>query len=252
MSFNLYVAGLAEVAETVGAFCLDKFRRLSTIRAETKGPADYVSEVDRGAEALTIRALGHRFPDIPVVGEEGGGIPADLYWIVDPLDGTANFLSGLPIWAVSIALIENGEPTLGAIALPALGILLVGGEGLPLGVTGDTGVIEGAAIAYGVGRNPRWKREDRQTLEAQLEDCGHHVVCLGSCASSLAFVALGRMAGYVENGVALWDCAAGVALCRASGCDVAIYPSVVGGKVDVRAERSVGGVRHQHLVMAKP
>jgi myo-inositol-1(or 4)-monophosphatase len=241
MTSGLFADKLSNVVEDVGAFCLDGFHRLSTVVTETKAPADYVSEIDRGAEALAIKALGKHFPDIPMVGEEGGGQAVDRYWIVDPVDGTANFLSGLPIWAVSIALVERGRPTLGAISIPALGITVVGGDGVPLRVAGTTTVIEGARIAFGVGRNPKWSREERQALEAQIEARGQHVVCLGSCAASLAFVALGRLAGYIERGVALWDCAAGYALLTAVGREVSITPSLIDGRVDVCAERAAAG-----------
>lgn len=205
-------------AEAVGRFCLARFEALEAIAIDEKGPADYASAVDRAAEALARRLILESFPSDAVIGEEEGGAPASAFWVIDPLDGTANFLSGLPFWAVSIGYVVAGRPLLGAVALPALGTIIAGGPGLELKVEGRLPrLTDRRLLAFGIGRNRVWPLEERTALEGLLEAQGLHIVSLGSCAASLAMVAAGRLAGYVENGVYLWDCAAGHALCLSAG-----------------------------------
>src|SRR5436190_6494660 len=86
----------------------------------TKGAGDYVSDVDRQSEEA-IRAVLQDESGISVLAEESGGVPAERYWVVDPLDGTTNFLHGFRIVGVSVALVEEGEPTVGVVQAPFLG-----------------------------------------------------------------------------------------------------------------------------------
>ncbi|MCJ7832371.1 MAG: inositol monophosphatase, partial [Actinobacteria bacterium] len=88
--------------------------------AVAKGEGDYVTEVDHAAEALISQMLTSDFPDIPIQAEEGGGSASERYWCVDPLDGTTNFIHGFPAVGVSIALIEDGRPTVGVVHAPFL------------------------------------------------------------------------------------------------------------------------------------
>lgn len=184
----------------------------------TKGPADFVSDVDRSAEDLARQRFADAGCTLPVVGEERGGETGERYWIIDPLDGTTNYLSGLPIWGVSIALVDRGRPALGVVAAPALDLHVFGGLPFGLQCTGRLGLQpprRNRLVA--IGRNAGWTPRRRAKTESRLEAEGLTVVSLGSCAVSLALVALGRLAGYVEEHSRLWDCAAGVALCRAAG-----------------------------------
>src|SRR5581483_8118738 len=89
--------------------------------AERKGAGDYVTEVDRASEQAIAEVLRAGTPEIPLVGEEGGGAAGERYWVVDPLDGTTNFLHRFPIVGVSVALIEKGRPTIAVVHAPFLG-----------------------------------------------------------------------------------------------------------------------------------
>lgn len=218
MSDTYLAEAACAIATDVGAWCLERFLDADAGLVEMKGPADFVSSVDRGAEDLARQRLVTLTPGISIVGEENGGEPADEFWVLDPLDGTTNFLSGLPIWGVSIALMRKGRPVLGAIAAPALGFAICGGENAPIAIRGQLGRMSaGFGGLVAVGRNPQWPAAERAELERQLEADGLTIVSLGSCAVSLALVALGRLHGYVEAHSRLWDCAAGTALCRAAG-----------------------------------
>jgi myo-inositol-1(or 4)-monophosphatase len=88
--------------------------------SEEKGAGDYVTDVDRRSEQTIARHLTSGAPGIPMVGEEAGGAPSDRYWLVDPLDGTTNFLHGLPMVGVSVALVADGRPLLGVVHAPFL------------------------------------------------------------------------------------------------------------------------------------
>ncbi|KAB2787291.1 hypothetical protein F9K96_19280 [Brucella anthropi] len=226
---------LRDVTAKVGDFALSRFHGLEQIAVETKGEADYVSAVDRDAESLARQLIHAQFPADAIVGEEQHGEARDNHWLIDPVDGTANFLSGIPLWAVSIAYIHDNEPVLGAIALPAMDALFWASSKGPLHSTGSVRPLTNTApLAFGIGRNRVWPFVDRLELEANLEARGFHIVSLGSCAAALAMVAAGRLAGYVEHGTNLWDCAAGHVLCGASNVPSTIRPDA-NGKVAVVA-----------------
>ncbi|WP_064682877.1 inositol monophosphatase family protein [Rhizobium bangladeshense] len=230
------LATLHEVVSKVAAFTLERFHGREGWTVETKGPADYVSAVDRDAETLARRLLADDVPGYLVVGEEHGGDAAGDYWLIDPVDGTANFISGIPVWSVSIAYVLAGKPVLGAVALPALGTILWAASDGALNVDGPLQTIEAnVSAAFGTGRNRVWPTERRVEVEAEIEAAGYHVVRLGSCAAALALVATGRLAGYIEYGTNLWDCAAGHVLCLAAKKPSLIVPDQINQKVSIIA-----------------
>lgn len=228
---------LCHMTEELSGFTLQWFKRLQDVEQETKGDADYVSKVDREAEAMARSIIKERFPEDRIVGEEEGGEACQDYWVIDPVDGTVNFLSGLAYWGVSLAYVEDGKPRYGAIALPALGMFLSGGGEHDLHVRGPfPQLVDPSPKAFGIGRNPIWAHQARQKLETELEQKGYHIVSLGSCSASLAMVATGRLAGYIENDIKIWDCAAGHILCNAAGASSRIE----NGAADHSAHISAG------------
>lgn len=238
---------IAGVAETVGTFCLSRFVRSEGTAFEVKGPTDYVSAVDHEAEKIARQLLAAAFPGVPVVGEEGGGTPAETFLVVDPLDGTTNYLAGLPLWGVSIALVRGDEPVLGAISAPAIDLAVAGGPGVGLFATGMMDRRKGPAPSLvAVGRNQSWSPALRAQEEQRLEQAGHTIVSLGSCSVSLALVALGRLAGYMEAHSRLWDCAAGAALCRAAGATAEIVAERTSFEVSVMARSSQWDIDEGH------
>lgn len=104
-----------ELAREAGARALRLRRVVGT--PEAKNPMDYATKADHDAEAMIRRRIGERFGD-PVIGEEDGGVAADLVWVVDPIDGTVNSIHGTPRWCVSIALVAAGEIESGVIIAP--------------------------------------------------------------------------------------------------------------------------------------
>ncbi|MBL9046381.1 MAG: inositol monophosphatase [Tabrizicola sp.] len=229
---------LSAILEEAGAEALAFFNRLGARKVDTKAPGDFVSDADRAVEVTLRRLLERDFPGIPVLGEEYGGETGARYWAVDPIDGTSNFLSGLPFWTISLGLIEDGEPVLGGIIAPVMGLMAAGSvDGLH-----ETGLSPesrpAASPCIGMGRNPRWPLADRQATEALIIEADLAPRILGSCALALMLVATGRLLGYIEPRVGgMWDCAGGLALCRAAGVPYRFrqHPD---GTVDVAA----GGV----------
>jgi myo-inositol-1(or 4)-monophosphatase len=214
------------IAREAGAVLMERFGRLSGAEVERKGPRDLVTVADRDAEALIHRALTEAFPDHGILGEEGArrdaaeGAPT---WIVDPLDGTTNFVHGIPVFAVSIGLVEGGRPLLGVVHAPALGQTFWGGPGQgahegdrPVSVSANPMLSEAVlatGFAYGIDR----VADDNLDNLASLAKVSRGIRRLGSAALDLAWVASGRLDGYWELHLSPWDVAAGAALVLAGG-----------------------------------
>jgi myo-inositol-1(or 4)-monophosphatase len=211
---------LAQIAECAEIVALDFFKCRGDLIRENKSSTDFVSEADRAVERCIRSQIAKVYPDDLVVGEELGGEKGSAYWLIDPIDGTSNFLSGLPLWAISIAYVEDGRPTLGAVSIPLLSRCLVGGLGHPLQDIGRSQATAGTSLVFGIGKNEHWPTDRRDQIEALLHPNGLTALTLGSCATSLALVASGELAGYAEGHVGFWDIAAGVALCEAANVPV--------------------------------
>ena len=226
---------LTTILTEAGTQALGFFDTLDARTVEAKAPGDFVSDADRSVEETIRHILAQHFPGDGILGEELGGTPTGQFWAVDPIDGTSNFLSGLPFWTISLGLMDNGVPVAGGILAPALGLMAVA-DGPTLI---ETGLAPGSRATdppcIGIGRNARWPAADRHAVEAAIETAGLSPRLIGSCALSLMLVATHRLKGYIEPRVGgLWDCAAGLALCRAAGLPTAfkVHPD---GSVDVLA-----------------
>lgn len=208
---------LADVLSCAAKLALDLFEALPERLVSSKSAQDLVSDADQAVEQLIHKLLKSAFPAETIVGEEFGGEDHASFWIIDPIDGTANFLSGLPLWGISIAYVVDGEPVLGGISIPVLGYTAIGGPEFGLAFTGIRPRRDNAPCpAFGLGLNEHWDDHPRQAEQQRIITAGHAPVTLGSCAVSLFYVSTGRLAGYRENNIALWDCGAGIALCRAA------------------------------------
>ena len=211
--------------------------------AEAKGAGDYVTEVDRASEQAIRKVLGQGTPDIPVLGEEAGGPGGRRSWVVDPLDGTTNYLHGFPIVGVSVALVEDGRPTVGVVHAPFLDQTFLAARGL--GAWVRTG---GRAVEARVSRRPveqgvvgtgfPFRRKDiLPRYLAAFEACLERFEDLrrpGAAALDLAWVAAGAFEGFFELGLAPWDVAAGALLIEEAGGVVSDWeggPNYLGGDV---------------------
>lgn len=217
---------MIKAARKAGRSLVKDFREVENLQVSSKGPGDFVSKADREAERILKEELMAGRPNYGWLGEETGeteGTDPTRRWIVDPLDGTTNFLHGLPHWAVSVALEHKGEIVAGVVFDAAKDELFFAEKGLGaymndqrLRVSGRRSMIE-CIFATGVPFG------GRPTLPATLQDLARLMpVCAGvrrwgAAALDLAYVAAGRVDGYWERGLNAWDVAAGLLLVREAG-----------------------------------
>jgi myo-inositol-1(or 4)-monophosphatase len=202
------------------------FGELEKLQVSLKGPANFVSAADKRAEETLYAELSKARPGYCFLGEEGGkrdGADKSHVWIVDPLDGTTNFLHGIPQFAISIALEREGSIVAGLVYNPAIEELFVAekGKGAFLNdqrirVAGRKRLSE-AVIACGL---PHIGRGDLVLARKEIGAMQEKVAGLrrfGAAALDLAWVAAGRLDGYWERDLKAWDMAAGLILVREAG-----------------------------------
>ena len=215
-----------EIARAAGAVLLKHFGALE--RVEKKGARDLVTAADREAEELIIARIRERFPDDGILAEETANdeTRAPRMWIIDPLDGTTNFVHRIPHVAVSIAWCLDGVPVVACVHNPVLDhcyTAVRGGgaflNGAPISAT-ETAELSEAVLATGF----HYHRESQPDSNLQhFVDFGYQVRGLrrlGSAACDLCYVADGRFDGYWELWLSPWDVAAGGLIAREAGCVV--------------------------------
>lgn len=218
---------MIKAARKAGRSLVKDFREVENLQVSTKGPGDFVSRADREAERLIKEELLGGRPTYGWIGEETGaeaGADPTRRWIVDPLDGTTNFLHGMPHWAVSIALEHKGEIVSAVVYDPAKDEMFWAEKGAGcwlndnrrLRVSGRR-VMSEAVFATGVPFGAK------STLPAMLKDLGRLMpACAGvrrwgAASLDLAYVAAGRFDGYWERELSAWDIAAGILLVKEAG-----------------------------------
>jgi len=226
---NPVVNVMVKAARAAGGVLLRNMSRLESLKVVEKAHQDYASEVDSLAEREIIRELKRAYPDYAILGEESGQTGKGRYtFIVDPLDGTSNYLRGIPHFCVSIALVDNGEPIDAVIYDPIRNELFTASRGAGA-VLNDRRIrlnpareIAGAMLISGFPPRERKRIGPQLKCIEMLLENAEDVRRTGSAALDLAWVAAGRSDGYVEAGVKAWDIAAGVLMVREAGgrtCD---------------------------------
>ncbi|MGI8560944.1 MAG: inositol monophosphatase family protein [Luteimonas sp.] len=245
---------MVKAARAGGNILLRHMHRLDALNVVEKDRLDYASEVDSLAEEAIVKELRRANPDYAVLGEEGGTQkgnrgPSRHTWVIDPLDGTSNYLRGFPHWCVSIALCEGAEPLHAVVFDPLRNELFTAsrGSGAVLNErrirVSERRELAGAILTTGFA--PR----ERERAGAQL-DCvrellreAEDVRRTGSAALDLAYVAAGRCDAYFEAGVQPWDIAAGVLLVREAGGRVGDFRGAATGPmhIDTGSRQLVAG-----------
>jgi myo-inositol-1(or 4)-monophosphatase len=209
-------------ARAAGALLLERFGSERAIASKST-PTDLVSEADHASERLIRQMLRERAPEDGILGEEGDDVASrsGRLWVVDPLDGTVNFLFGHPQWCVSVAC--EGEA--GVVYDPLRDELFAGGRGRPTTLNGracgpprDTDLAN-ALVATGFGYDAGQRGEQGGMVTRLLPLC-RDIRRAGSAALDLAWAAAGRVDAYFEHGAQRWDVAAGVLLCEGAGLGV--------------------------------
>jgi myo-inositol-1(or 4)-monophosphatase len=218
-------------AEAGAAQLLNHFGRLESIREKGRA-GDLVTEADVAAEQAVLAVLEHGTPDLGVLAEESGRRPGKgsaLEWCVDPLDGTTNYAHRYPFFGTSIGLTWNGQPLLGALAVPALQQLYWAAPGLGAWCNGSRIQVSqctslaSSLLVTGFAYDRHERLDNNYAEFAWFTHRTRGVRRGGAAAVDLAFVADGRLDGYWERGLSPWDLAAGVALVEQAGGVVCAY-----------------------------
>src|SRR5271169_2967309 len=211
------------VAREAGAMARRRFLDRS-FAVKFKGPQDYLTEVDGETEAFIAERLLQVFPTDGFIGEESQARPAGAggaVWVVDPIDGTANFARGVPHFCVSIACVADGRVEVGVIYNPMLDELFAGRRGGGARLNGapisSSRASSLANCAVEVGWNSRAGFGQYVDLLRRIASTGASPSRTGSGALAIAYVAAGRLDGFVEHHIHAWDCLAGIALVDEAG-----------------------------------
>lgn len=224
---------------------LDRWRTPATGVTEKSSRTDPASDADRAAEVAIIRCIHEARPHDAILAEEGGASHGDsgVRWLIDPLDGTVNFLYGLPHWSVSIAALEGAQAIAAVVYDPLRGELFRAGHGagawlgdarLRVSDEHDLGrVLLITGFSY-VAEERRVQARQQAELIGRIRDLRRS----GSAALDLAYVAAGRVDAYIETFANPWDWAAGTLLVREAGGQVSAVPGVRRGVDGILASGS--------------
>jgi myo-inositol-1(or 4)-monophosphatase len=228
-----------DAARMAGKLLAERYRRGPEQHVTSKStPTDLVSEADLASERAIRELIARRRPDDGFVGEEGGGEQrggSALSWVVDPLDGTVNFLFGIPQWSVSVA-VRDGEGTIaGAVYDPnrdelftatraGRPTLLASDRALDLTRPARGGDLATAMVATGLSYDANVRRSQAKVLERLLPRV-RDIRRFGSAALDLSWTAAGRYDAYFERSVKEWDIAAGALVCERAGLRVLELPA---------------------------
>lgn len=210
------------MAVKLGEIALSHFGRSDALEISMKGFQDWLTIADGTVEKVFRGMIAEAFPGDAVMGEEQGGGESGRLWIIDPIDGTANFARGDRNWCVSIGFVLDGRPELGVINAPALGEMWLGRRGAGATLNGapvrcsTTTDIRRSSVEC--GWSPRRPLEDYLAIVARLYGAGSSVKRSASGALGLAHVANGRTDGYIETHINSWDVAAGLVIASEAGC----------------------------------
>ena len=211
------------VAREAGAIARRRFIDQS-FTVGFKGPHDYLTEVDQETEAFIAERLLQVFPADGFIGEESKARPpgeGGAAWVVDPIDGTANFARGVPQFCVSIACVAANKVEVGVIYDPIRDELFAsrrgGGARLNGALMRASGASSLASSQVEVGWNVRAGPEQFVNLLRRVASAGASPSRTGSCALALAYIAAGRRDGFVEHHINAWDCLAGILLVEEAG-----------------------------------
>ena len=235
-----------KAARKGGDTALRYLNRVHDLDVRSKSRNEFVTQVDHAAEAAIIDSIRERYPHHGFLAEESGEHPGDEFvWIIDPLDGTTNFLHGFPVFSVSIALRVRDQLEVGVVYDPCrqeLFTAIRGGgaqvDGRRVRVSARPG-LEGALIGTGFPyrANVEWLPRYMGMLQAVMENTAG-VRRPGSAALDLCYVAAGRLDGFWEFGLSPWDMAAGSLMIREAG---GIVASLTPGKDHLETGNVIAG-----------
>jgi myo-inositol-1(or 4)-monophosphatase len=251
---------LVDIATAIGreaGALVQRMRASAVVSFDTKSTStDVVTEADRASEQLVRTRLSELRPGEPVLGEEEGGTVVEgLTWVVDPIDGTVNYLYGIPWYSVSIAAQLDGESVAGAVVEPATGCVWTAArghgaflDGVPLEVSATTDLslsLLGYGFAYRAERRQR-QADAWAAMATRVRDLRR----AGAASLDLCSVAAGRLDAYAEHGLGRWDWAAGALIAAEAGAVVRLPGSSpeLGEDATFAAAPGIADAMHDALV----
>lgn len=213
----------ASIGRNAGELALEYFRNFDALTVKAKGPQDLVSEADSNVETAIREAISKAFPEDGIVGEEHEDVngASPFTWVIDPIDGTSNFVRGLPAWTVVLACVLEGRTVVGVVNDPvhselfecrSNGGAFLNGKRIRVSETHDF-----ADGLVGIGTASSTPRNPAPRFIELLKGRGGEFVKYGSGALCLAQVAAGRLIGYFEDEMNSWDCIAALLLVEEAG-----------------------------------
>jgi myo-inositol-1(or 4)-monophosphatase len=212
-----------DLAQRAGKLGMEFFKKLDSLTIESKGHQDMVSEADREVELFVRAEIAKAYPQDGIIGEEHAPVKGStgFTWVIDPIDGTANFVKGIPAWCVVIACAKDGVTEVGVIHEPSTGETFYGEKGggaflngRPIKASSSKSLGDGSV---GVGFSNRRETANVPGLIKDLLGQGGIFYRNASGALMLTYVASGRLIGYVEEHMNAWDCIAGMLLVEEAG-----------------------------------
>jgi len=222
----------AEFVKEAGAFIRKEFNHFDTSKIEYKGRSnDLVSYVDKETEKILVEGLRKILPQAGFIGEEGAAEDGtdDLQWVIDPLDGTTNFLHGMPSFSISVALIQRKTILIGVVYEINLSECFYAWKNGGAYLNGNkitvspVNSLDKSLIATGFPYSLRGKADNYFDIIKELVNKTHGLRRLGSAAVDLCYVACGRFEAYFEYNINIWDIAAGILLVQEAGGKVTDY-----------------------------
>ncbi|XKM14200.1 inositol-1-monophosphatase [Orbaceae bacterium ac157xtp] len=214
-------------ARKAGNVIIKSYENPTSVKVDTKSENDFATNVDRAAESLIVETIKKAYPEHTIIAEESGvnkGSDADTQWIIDPIDGTTNFIRGIPHFAVSIAVRVKGKTEVAVVYNPITNELFtaIRGQGAQLNgyrirVNGAIKGVDGALLAMALPfKQKQYSECYFNVLKLVFERCAD-VRRAGAASLDLSYIAAGRLDGYFEIGLKPWDIAAGELILREAG-----------------------------------
>lgn len=215
-----YYAALGLAAEA-SQLAQGYFTRRDSLGVTMKGAQDWLTVADGAVEAFLRERLSQLFPQDTVIGEEGGGTASDAVWILDPIDGTANFAHGDRNWCISIGFLVDRRPEIGVVVAPALGELYAARRGAGVTLNGEPIKVSGgsdiARASVELGWSTRVPAARYLNIIGRCYAAGAAVRRAGSGTLGLCHVANGSSDAYAELHINAWDVAAGIVIAGEAG-----------------------------------
>jgi myo-inositol-1(or 4)-monophosphatase len=250
------LAAAKDAALIGGAILVSGFRKLQKHQVRLKGEGDYVTELDHKSEEAVIRRIRHAFPDHAIHAEESGSVSGrgTVEWLIDPLDGTTNYVHGVPFFCVSVAAVIGREPVAGVVYDPSHKEMFWAAKGRGAFLNGariqvsQKMRLEETYLASGFPWRSKPYLEAYLNSFRDLFSISSGVRRMGSAAIDLAYTASGRFDGFWEMKLKPWDIAAGALLIREAGGRVSDFR---GGRAFLRSGNVLAANPHVFPKMLK-